>query len=96
MNLKEFARQNNTRPLSFASETDLRNYLGLIPGAVTPLGLINDEQCKVQLFLDRAFLQQPGLIGIHPNDNTATIRLKTQDLLDIVQEHGNQIFLVDV
>ena len=96
VNLKEFARQNNTRPLSFASETDLRNYLGLIPGAVTPLGLINDEQCKVQLFLDRAFLQQPGLIGIHPNDNTATIRLKTQDLLDIVQEHGNQIFLVDV
>ena len=96
VNLKEFARQNNTRPLSFASETDLRNYLGLIPGAVTPLGLINDEQCKVQLFLDSAFLQQPGLIGIHPNDNTATIRLKTQDLLDIVQEHGNQIFLVDV
>ena len=96
VNLKEFARQNNTRPLSFASETDLRNYLGLIPGAVTPLGLINDEQCKVQLFLDRAFLQQPGLIGIHPNDNTATIRLKTQDLLDIVQEHGNQICLVDV
>ncbi|WP_282164088.1 prolyl-tRNA synthetase associated domain-containing protein [Turicimonas muris] len=96
VNLKEFARQNNTRPLSFASETDLRNYLGLIPGAVTPLGLINDEQCKVQLFLDRTFLQQPGLIGIHPNDNTATIRLKTQDLLDIVQEHGNQIFLVDV
>lgn len=47
VNLKEFARQNNTRPLSFASETDLRNYLGLIPGAVTPLGLINDEQCKV-------------------------------------------------
>ncbi|WP_277041690.1 prolyl-tRNA synthetase associated domain-containing protein [Turicimonas muris] len=96
VNLKEFARQNNTRSLSFASGTDLKNYLGLIPGAVTPLGLLNDEECKVLFFLDRAFLESSGLIGVHPNDNTSTIWLKTQDLLDIVQEHGNQIFLVDV
>lgn len=96
VNLKEFARQNNTRSLSFASETELKNYLGLIPGAVTPLGLLNDEECKVLFFLDRAFLESSGLIGVHPNDNTATIWLKTQDLLEIVQEHGNQIFLVDV
>ncbi|MBS4846085.1 MAG: prolyl-tRNA synthetase associated domain-containing protein [Burkholderiales bacterium] len=96
VNLKEFARQNNTRSLSFASETDLKNYLGLIPGAVTPLGLLNDEECKVLFFLDKAFLESSELIGVHPNDNTATIWLRTQDLFDIVQEHGNQIFLVDV
>ncbi len=33
----------------------------------------------------------PGLIGIHPNDNTATVCLKTADLADIISEHGNSV-----
>lgn len=28
---------------------------------------------KVQLYLDAAFFAEPGLIGVHPNDNTATV-----------------------
>ena len=28
---------------------------------------------KVQLYLDAAFFTEPGLIGVHPNDNTATV-----------------------
>ena len=46
VNLKEF-RKNNTRPLSFASADDLMGIMGLVPGAVTPLGLLNDTGCKV-------------------------------------------------
>ena len=34
--------------------------LGLIPGAVTPLGLLNDAECKVQLYLDEAFSPHRG------------------------------------
>lgn len=47
MNLKEFRKNNNTRPLSFASADDLMGIMGLVPGAVTPLGLLNDTGCKV-------------------------------------------------
>ena len=42
--IKEFRKKNNTRPLCFASENDLMDILGLIPGAVTPLGILNDEE----------------------------------------------------
>lgn len=96
INLKDFKRTNNTRSLSFASETDLMSIMGLIPGAVTPLGILNDEEHKVQFFLDKEFLDKPGLIGVHPNENTATVWLKTEDLMKIIREHGNELHLIEV
>lgn len=68
VDLKEFRKKNNTRPLRFASENDLMDILGLIPGAVTPLGILNDEERKVQVFLDREFLEGRKLIGVHPRE----------------------------
>lgn len=91
VDLKEFRKQHGTRALSFASENDLMAILGLIPGAVTPLGLLNDAEHKVTFFLDQDFLEQPGLIGVHPNDNTATVWLRTEDLLTILREHGTTV-----
>lgn len=94
--LKEFKEKNNTRRLSFASEEDLMNIMNLIPGAVTPLGLLNDKNLKVIFYLDKDFLNDKQIIGVHPNDNTATIWLKTSDLIDIIKEHGNQINIVEL
>ena len=94
--LKAFRRQNGTRPLAFASEQDLMDILGLIPGAVTPLGLLNDREHKVTFWLDRSFLEGSGLIGAHPNDNTATVWLRTRDLLALLEENGTQITLFEV
>ncbi len=94
VNLKEFREKNNTRPLSFASETDLMDIMGLTPGSVTPLGILNDKECKVQFFIDKEFIYSNSLIGVHPNDNTATVWLKTEDLINIIKEHGNTINII--
>ena len=67
VNLKAFRKAQGTRNLSFASAEDLLERLALIPGAVTPLGVLNDETRSVQVFLDQDFLQEPGLVGVHPN-----------------------------
>ncbi len=91
VNLKAFRKAQRTRNLSFASAEDLLERLALIPGAVTPLGVLNDETRSVQVFLDQDFLQEPGLVGVHPNENTATVWLKTEDLIRIIQEHGNEV-----
>lgn len=96
VNLKEFQQNNNTRKLSFASENDLMSIMSLIPGAVTPLGLLNDSECKVQFYLDRDFLDGNALIGVHPNDNTATVWLKTSDLIEIIEQHGNSVHIVEL
>ena len=96
VNLKEFRKANGTRPLSFASEENLMDIMGLIPGAVTPLGILNDTEKKVHFYLDEHFLEEPGLVGVHPNDNTATVWLKTEDLIRILEEHEHDVTLVSL
>ena len=82
VDLKQFRQQNQTRSLSFASAEELGELLGLIPGAVTPLGLLNDGDRRVSFYLDASFCRpEAQKIGVHPNDNTATLWLQVEDLL---------------
>lgn len=96
VDLKAFRQRNHTRPLSFAAPEELRMMLGLVPGSVSPFGLLHDEQGRVEFFLDRAFLEAPGLIGIHPNDNTATVWLKTADFIGLLEEAGHTAHLTKI
>ena len=96
VNLKEFRKENNTRPLSFASEKELEEIIQILPGSVSPLGILNDKENKVKVFLDKEFIEKTDIIGIHPNDNTATIWLKTKDLINIIKEHGNEVEIVEI
>ncbi len=91
VDLKALRRAEGLRQLKFAGEEELSSVLGLFPGAVTPLGLLNDETRRVRLILDSYFLQPPALIGAHPNDNTATVWLKTEDLVKVIEAHGNPV-----
>ena len=85
----------NSRPLSFASEDDLAKYLGLNKGSVTPFGVLNDSTCKVTVVLDEDILSFEQ-IGVHPNENTATVLLKPQDLEAIIKKHGNEILHIKI
>ena len=69
--------------------------IGLHPGAVTPLGILNDEERKIKVYIDKCLLDGQGIIGVHPNDNTATVWLKTNDLIEIIKEHGNEVYLME-
>ena len=89
VNLKEFRKAHGLRNLSFASPDDLMKIMGLVPGSVSPLGLLNDDERRVHFFLDDDF--SGNLIGIHPNDNTATVWLQTDDLIKLIAEHGNEV-----
>lgn len=95
VDLKEFKTKNNTRRLSFASKQDLMDIIGVAAGSVTPLALLNDKDLKVVFYLDKDFLNDKRIIGIHPNDNTATVWLKIEDLIDIIKEHGNQVNIIE-
>ncbi|MGN1181588.1 MAG: prolyl-tRNA synthetase associated domain-containing protein [Faecalibacillus sp.] len=96
VDLKMIRERYKTRSLSFASKTDLMEMMQLSPGAVTPFGLLHDNDLKIQYFIDQDFCQESGIIGVHPNDNTATVFLKTTDLLKIIKEHGQTITIVEI
>lgn len=89
VDLKEFRRKYGLRPLSFASADSLMEIMGLLPGSVTPLGLLNDTECRVHFYLDSEFAG--NLIGVHPNDNTATVWMQAEELIQLIQEHGNEV-----
>lgn len=96
IDLKDFRKEHGTRRLTFADEHDMMEQLGLAPGSVTPLGLLNSKECGVHFFLDKDFLTAPAIIGIHPNDNTATIWLPANDLISILKEHGNEVQVIEI
>lgn len=89
VSIKNFQKKAGTRRLSFASEQDLMAFLGLIPGAVTPFGVLNDESRSVIVYMDDCF--RGGEISVHPNDNTATVYLPSDALVKLIQEHGNPV-----
>ena len=64
--------------LSFGSPERLRRHLGVEPGSVTPLALINDTGHRVRLALDRG-LEGDGPINAHPLTNTMTTALSLAD-----------------
>lgn len=76
------------RALSFASADDLLSVMDLMPGSVTPLGILNDVEHRVHFYLDSEFIG--NIIGVHPNENTATIWMKADDLLNLIRKYGNE------
>ena len=94
VNLKEFRKAHGLRNLSFASPDDLMAIMGLIPGAVTPLGLLNAEEKKVIFYLDQEL--EDSLIGVHPNDNNATVWMQSKDLMMLLKEHGTEVNVVEI
>ena len=94
VNLKDFRKAHGLRPLSFASPEELKKYMDLTPGAVTPLGLLNVEGAPITMYLDAEF--KDSIIGIHPNENTATVWLQGDDLVELLRENGCEVEIVEI
>lgn len=79
---KYLSSQIGCSRLSFASAEDMETLLRIHPGAVSPMGLMNDADRKVRLIIDRDLL---GLAEFccHPCVNTATVRLAMKDFLEL-------------
>jgi Ala-tRNA(Pro) deacylase len=74
IDLKRAHRAMGSDRLSFGNETLLWETLGVRPGSVTALGLINDLDRRVTFVLDRR-LWDADIVNFHPLTNTATTAL---------------------
>lgn len=88
--LKNIQKQLGSTRLSFASAERLDKYLKLQKGEVTPLGVINDEEGAVEVVFDNDLVGKTKL-GVHPNDNTATVWISFEDLKKVIDQNGNKI-----
>ncbi len=68
--------------LSFAGPEYMEELLDLTPGSVTVLGLMNDANRQVRLLIDADVLAGHEYLGCHPCINTASLKIRTQDILE--------------
>lgn len=94
VDLKSFRKSHNLRALSLASAEDLYEIMGLLPGSVSPLGIMNDENRMVHFYMDAEYVG--NIIGVHPIDNTATVWLKADELMELICRHGNNAEFTEV
>lgn len=81
--------------LSFASAELLMTHLGVEPGSVTPLGLVNDTSCAVTFVIEKRLLDH-AVINVHPLTNTRTTALAREDLLTYLRATGHVPLILDL
>ena len=94
-NLKSIKQQINSTSLKFASEERLQKYLHLTKGSVTPLGILNDKNCEVEVLIDKDLINEKK-IGVHPNTNTSTLWISLENLIKVIENHGNTIKYINI
>lgn len=78
---KELSSQIGSARLSFARREKMLEYLDILPGAVSVLGLANDRAHRVQLLVDEDVLRGE-YVGCHPCVNTTSLKIKTADIFE--------------
>lgn len=78
---KELSKQIGSARLSFADAEAMLKYLDIEPGAVSIMGLMNDDEHTVQLLIDEDILEGE-YIGCHPCVCTSSMKIRTSDLLE--------------
>ena len=81
--------------ISFASPERMDKYLGVKPGSVTPFALINDSQKHVHVFIDKN-LQKAKFLSFHPLVNTASLVIKRDNLLKLLDHLGNTYEFIEM
>mmetsp|Transcript_28533 Transcript_28533/g.67806 ORF Transcript_28533/g.67806 Transcript_28533/m.67806 type:complete len:229 (-) Transcript_28533:279-965(-) len=92
----KFAKQ-----VSFASAEALEEKLKLLPGSVTPFGLLNDNAGEVQFHLDPKVLADEGescpTVGFHPNACNATVYMQAMDFVEFLEkETSHRVNILDL
>jgi Ala-tRNA(Pro) deacylase len=88
IDLKRLGEVLGVGRLSFGSAERLKRHLGVEPGSVTPLALVNDAGHSVRLALDRA-LGDGAPLNVHPLINTMTTTMDAAGLLHFFSATGH-------
>lgn len=95
VSIAEFADLAGADRLSFASPERLMKHLGVEPGSVTLLGLVNDSARAVELYIDKDVWAAPS-IHAHPLRNDATLVLSHDALVTFLAATGHGPSIVTV
>jgi Ala-tRNA(Pro) deacylase len=94
VDLQRLRRAIQYKRLSFASAEQLWTDLGVKPGSVSPLALINAQPKSLRFFADSA-LRDQEMTNVHPLTNEMTVQLKWQDWVALCTQWGFEVEWID-
>lgn len=95
IDLKKLSDLLGSGRFSFGSPERLWTYLGVKPGSVTPLSILNDTDKKVQLILEKGMMDTE-LVNFHPLDNAMTVGMHPSELMTILEKEGIKPQIMDL
>lgn len=95
LDLKALAQAMGVKKLQFGSQDQLLDRLGLTPGAVTILALVNDPAGQVELIFDRDYWPAEAYL-CHPLVNTATLVIDHAGMLRFLALTGHAPRVVEM
>ncbi|ESW88988.1 prolyl-tRNA synthetase associated domain-containing protein [Mesorhizobium sp. M1005] len=81
--------------VSFGRPEMLMELLGVVPGAVTVFGLINDTERRIKVVLDEVLMSH-AVVNAHPLTNEATTSIAAADLVKFVEATGHDAVILKV
>ena len=91
--LKRLPMALNSKKLSFAKPEYLKDLMGIEPGSVSPFGLVNDNQKKINFYFDEAFLKFE-IANFHPLVNTATVSISPHNLIAFIEKFHKGVNMI--
>ena len=95
IDLKKIGKKLGIGNLSFAKENKLLEYLGVMPGSVSPFALLNDTKNSVIFYLDYK-LSNYKKINFHPLINTSTITMETKLFINFLHQNNKKVNVYDI
>jgi Ala-tRNA(Pro) deacylase len=95
VDLKALASVLRATKLSLGSPERLMTHLGIDPGSVSLLALVNDADRRVEVFIDRD-LWQADALACHPLVNTATLVIAHEGIERFLEATGHTAHIIDV
>ncbi len=87
VDMKRLGELLGEKGMKFCSPEKLMAKMGLPPGTVSLFGLLNNEEHDIRVCLDREILSEE-IMTFHPNDNTRTLFLSTEDMNRFIEAMG--------
>jgi Ala-tRNA(Pro) deacylase len=88
LDLKSLHKLIDSQRLSFGKPELLAELLGVVPGSVTPFGIVNDAAGRVSIILEAGLMRHEQL-NFHPLENTATTTISRNDLVRFLEVLGH-------
>jgi len=93
VDIKALSELLDAKKLGFGSPERLQKYLGITPGAVSILALVNDTEHAVEFYMDEDLWREESF-RVHPLVNTASLVISREGLAQFLEATGHELRIV--